>query len=150
MPGVSGAGYTQKLPLRGGGWSFGFELEGSPDSRGTTSFVRFGSPGYLEVLGVKLTEGRLFTDADLLNVSPNADGVVVVNEALVKKYFGGANPIGKRIATGTGGWSRVIGVACLLLCLPFGPAMSVRLFVGVALGFAWITAYGVSLLRGRE
>lgn len=44
-------------------------------------------------------------------------------------------------------WSRVIGVACLLLCLPFGPAMSVRLFVGVALGFAWITAYGISLLR---
>ena len=46
-------------------------------------------------------------------------------------------------------WSRVIGVACLLLCIPFGPAMSVRLFVGVALGFAWITAYGISLLRER-
>ncbi len=44
-------------------------------------------------------------------------------------------------------WSRVIGVACLLLCIPFGPAMSVRLFVGVALGFAWITAYAISLLR---
>ena len=44
-------------------------------------------------------------------------------------------------------WSRVIGVACLLLCLPFGPAMSVRLFAGVALGFAWIMAYAVSLLR---
>lgn len=46
-------------------------------------------------------------------------------------------------------WSRVIGVASLLLCLPFGPAMSVRLFVGVALGFAWITAYGISLLRDQ-
>jgi hypothetical membrane protein len=44
-------------------------------------------------------------------------------------------------------WSRVIGVACLLLCIPFGPAMSVRLFLGVALGFAWITAYAISLLR---
>jgi hypothetical protein len=43
----------------------------------------------------------------------------------------------------------VIGVACLLLCIPFGPAMSVRLFVGVALGFAWITAYAISLLRER-
>ena len=47
-------------------------------------------------------------------------------------------------------WSRVIGVACLLLCIPFGPAMSVRLFVGVALGFAWITAYAISLLRERS
>jgi len=41
-------------------------------------------------------------------------------------------------------------VACLLLCLPFGPAMSVRLFVGVSLGFAWITAYAISLLRRRS
>ena len=47
-------------------------------------------------------------------------------------------------------WSRVIGVACLLLCVPFGPAASVRLFVGVALGFAWITAYAISLLRERS
>lgn len=47
-------------------------------------------------------------------------------------------------------WTRVIGVACLLLCVPFGPAMSVRLFVGVALGFAWITAYGGSLLRATR
>jgi hypothetical protein len=46
-------------------------------------------------------------------------------------------------------WSRVIGVACLVLCIPFGPAASMRLFVGVALGFAWITAYGISLLRER-
>ncbi len=46
-------------------------------------------------------------------------------------------------------WSRVIGVACLVLCIPFGPAASVRLFVGVALGFAWITAYAISLLRER-
>ena len=47
-------------------------------------------------------------------------------------------------------WSRVIGVLCLLLCIPFGPAMSVRLFLGVALGFAWISAYGISLLRERR
>ncbi|MCD5346960.1 DUF998 domain-containing protein [Agromyces sp. S2-1-8] len=44
-------------------------------------------------------------------------------------------------------WSRVIGVACLVLCVPFGPGMSVRLLLGVALGFAWIAAYAISLLR---
>lgn len=47
-------------------------------------------------------------------------------------------------------WSRVIGVLCLVLCIPFGPGASVRLFVGVALGFAWITAYGIALLRERR
>jgi hypothetical protein len=47
-------------------------------------------------------------------------------------------------------WSRVIGVLCLVLCIPFGPGASVRLFVGVALGFAWITAYGIALLGARR
>ena len=44
-------------------------------------------------------------------------------------------------------WSRAVGVACLVLSQPLGPVMSVRLFVAVALGFAWIAAYGTSLLR---
>jgi putative ABC transport system permease protein len=111
MPGVTSVGFTQKIPLRGGGWSFGFELEGDPESRATTTFVRFGSPDYLKTIGATLREGRLFTEADrnLYNVE-GAEGVVVVNEALVKKYFKGVNPIGLRVANGTGGWARVVGV----------------------------------------
>ena len=111
LPGVTAAGSTQKLPLRGNGWNFGFELEGNPESRGTTTLVRFVSPDYLSVLGVSLKDGRFFTDADRLNAAtPDADGVMVVSEALVKKYFGNTNPIGARVANGTGGWARVIGV----------------------------------------
>jgi putative ABC transport system permease protein len=109
MPGVAQAGFAQKLPLRGPGWSFGFELEGDPESRGTTTFVRFVSPDYLQTMGVAIKDGRLFTEADR-TVGASGDGVVVINEALVKKYFKGANPIGRRIANGTGGWVRVIGV----------------------------------------
>ena len=111
LPGVTSAGFTQKLPLRGGGWSFGFDMEGNPEARGTTTFVRFGSADYLKTIGATLREGRLFTEADrnLYNVE-NAEGVIIVNEALVKKYFNGANPIGRRVASGTGGWGRVIGV----------------------------------------
>ena len=112
MPGVTSAGFTQKLPLRGGGWSFGFDMEGGDtEARGTTTFVRFGSPDYLETIGATLREGRLFTEADRnLYTTADAEGVVVVNEALVKKYFKGRNPIGVRVANGTGGWARVVGV----------------------------------------
>ena len=39
----------------------------------------------------------------------------------------------------------VVAVACFLLPLPFGPLHSVRLFVAVVLGFAWITAFAVRL-----
>ena len=111
MPGVTHAGFTQKLPLRGSGWSFGFELEGDAESAATTTFVRFVSADYLQTMGVTLRDGRLFTEADRATAGvANTDGVIVVNEALVKKYFKGANPIGRRIANGTGGWGRVIGV----------------------------------------
>jgi predicted permease len=111
MPGVTSAGFSQKIPLRGGGWSFGFDMEGNPDARGTTTFVRFGSPDYLKTIGATLREGRFFAEADRrLYATEGAEGVIVVNEALVKKYFKGANPIGLRVANGTGGWGRVIGV----------------------------------------
>ncbi len=46
--------------------------------------------------------------------------------------------------------TRVVAVACLLLSIPFGPGFSWRLFLAVALGFAWITAYAVFLLRTQN
>jgi hypothetical membrane protein len=39
----------------------------------------------------------------------------------------------------------VVAVACLLLPLPVGPLLSIRLFVAVVLGFAWVTAFAVRL-----
>ena len=41
--------------------------------------------------------------------------------------------------------TRVVAVACILLTLPFGPVFSGRLFVAVAIGFAWVTALAVHL-----
>ncbi len=51
MPGVTGAGATQKLPLRGGGWSSGITIEGVTQTEVTTTFVRLVTPGYLETHG---------------------------------------------------------------------------------------------------
>src|SRR5829696_1271054 len=44
----------------------------------------------------------------------------------------------------------VIAVASFLLPLPFGPLHSVRLFVAVVLGFAWITTFAVRLAAPRR
>lgn len=44
-------------------------------------------------------------------------------------------------------WTRVAAVACFLLSVPVGPGFSVRLFLAIAVGFGWITAWAVSLLR---
>jgi hypothetical protein len=46
--------------------------------------------------------------------------------------------------------TRVVAVGCLVLGIPVGPGFSWRLFLGVALGFAWITAYAVILLTAKD
>ncbi|WP_438483007.1 ABC transporter permease [Oleiharenicola lentus] len=72
------------------------------------------SPGYFDVLGVKLREGREFTDADLDQREP----VAVVNAAFARVHFGRDNAIGRRFRTiqPTGGvaagpWRKIVGVA---------------------------------------
>jgi hypothetical membrane protein len=46
--------------------------------------------------------------------------------------------------------TRIVAAVCLVLSVPVGPGFSVRLFVSVALAFAWVAAYAVYLLRGLK
>jgi predicted permease len=109
LPGANAAGAAQKIPIRGGGWSSGIQVQGAANTEVTTTFVRVVTPGYLETMGVKLRDGRLFTDAD--RSTATTEPPIVINEALAKKYFAGANPVGRLISNGfTNGWGRVIGV----------------------------------------
>ena len=56
-------------------------------------FWQFTSPGYVETMGIPVVRGRSFTDQDVGGLP-----VVMVNEALVKKFFpSGMDPIGRRI-----------------------------------------------------
>jgi macrolide transport system ATP-binding/permease protein len=66
------------------------------------------SPGYLATLKTELIRGRFFIDDDT-----SRPGVVVINQALARKYFPGEDPIGRRIANDEAGrestWE-IIGV----------------------------------------
>src|SRR5688500_8805341 len=106
LPGVQIASASQKIPLRGSGDNWGMGVEGQPELEPSTTAYRMVTPGYLETLGIPLRDGRTFTDGDRASQEP----VVVVNQALVDKYFAGAQPVGRRIASGFGGWARIIGV----------------------------------------
>jgi predicted permease len=63
-------------------------------------------PGYLETLRTPLLAGRNFTAQDNAASFP----AVIVNQALVDRYWPGQNAIGKRIQV-AGGWCTVVGVA---------------------------------------
>ena len=74
-------------------------MEGDPNGEVTTTFVRFVTPKYLETMGVKLRDGRMFTEAD--RTSAGTTPGIIVNEALVKKYFPGTNRSGAAYRPGS-------------------------------------------------
>jgi putative ABC transport system permease protein len=61
------------------------------DNKSTTLEERSVGPGYFETLGIRLISGRTFDEKD----AKGATQVVVVNEAVVRKYFSGNSPLGK-------------------------------------------------------
>lgn len=107
LPGVESAALTQRLPLRGGGDNWGFHVEGIEPGETTTTAFRIVSTRYLSTMGIRIVAGRDFMDSDAASEEP----VVVINEATQRTFFGDLDPIGRMVASGTGGLARVIGVA---------------------------------------
>ena len=67
------------------------------------------SRAFFTIMGIPLLQGRLLQESD----GEAAPLVAVVNRVLVRRYFDGANPIGKRIRTGGDDrpWRTIVGVA---------------------------------------
>jgi predicted permease len=95
LPGVETVGFVSRLPMNSGE-TRDFEIAGRPPSPpGQTpsgSIRRIGGE-YFKTLGISLRRGRLFSDGD----GPGAPHVIVVNEAFVRAYFPGVDPIGQAI-----------------------------------------------------
>ena len=85
--GVEAAGASNFLPLAPG-WRIPFLIRGVPaPPRGDEPTAQYHSvsEGYFETLGVPLLRGRLFDAHD----TAQSRGVVVINQALAQRYFGG-------------------------------------------------------------
>jgi putative ABC transport system permease protein len=63
------------------------------------------SPDFIRALAMRLRAGRGFTEQD----DEKAPPVVIINEALARRYFSGEDPLGKRLQDG-GSWRTIIGV----------------------------------------
>jgi putative ABC transport system permease protein len=65
------------------------------------------TPGYFRAIGIQVTSGRLFTDADRAGAPP----VAIVNETMARRYWPGKSPVGSRVKyTGTREMREVVGV----------------------------------------
>ncbi len=92
VPGVRSVASTTHLPLWGGAWSHGLEI-GAEKGWARFSWV---SERYFDTMAIPLLAGRGFDSRD----TRSSKRVAVVNETFVKRYCGGANPIGKTLRTG--------------------------------------------------
>ncbi len=112
LPGVEAAGIVSGLPTNDNVWSSDFAIDGRSDLGAAMDVVhREISPDYLKVMRVKLLRGRNFTEADRIG----SGYVVLINEAMAKKYFAGDDPVGKRVCfdrvpSARSTWRTIVGV----------------------------------------
>jgi putative ABC transport system permease protein len=110
-PGVGSAALNDYVPLTNEDDYEGLEIPGRPRDGAATvprEEWRRVSAGYFRTLGIPLERGRLFGETD----DERAASVVIINRALARKYWPGADPVGARIriTSPAYGWSEVIGV----------------------------------------
>ncbi len=114
LPDVAAAGLSSSLPLATTGGMFTtMRVAGRPPpsdpSETPRSAMRIASPGYFDVMRLRLRSGRLFTRLD----GAGSPGVVVVNETFAREIFGGEPAVGQRLLFGGGASSEpweVVGV----------------------------------------
>jgi predicted permease len=102
-PGVSSVAYAFQSLLGGGGWGMGFTVEGfkPPPGESAGSMANAVSPGFFKTMGMRMIAGREFDHRDDRGFAQGWPyTVAVVNETFAKRYFGGANPLGRRIGIG--------------------------------------------------
>jgi len=114
LPGVVGVGGTMDFFMRRNG-DQSVTVEGrivdpnAPRQRLTIEGV---TPGFFDVAGIELVEGRMFEERDL---APGAAPVFIVNELMARQLWPGESAVGKRMVNGReprkdGRWDSVVGV----------------------------------------
>ena len=113
IPGVESVAFTSTVPLTGFDGDVSFNVEGEPvpgPGVSQATWIRRVTPTYFETMGIDIVGGRGFEPTD----DQNAVRVVVINESFAARYFGGRNPVGKRINLGSPDdptWREIVGVA---------------------------------------
>ena len=99
LPGVTAVGATSNFPLKNapeGSLIAAFHGEPLDPARPIGTRQRFVSTGYFTATGTRILKGRNFGPDDRPNTTP----VAIINQAFVKRYLAGREPIGLRFAAG--------------------------------------------------
>jgi predicted permease len=113
LPGVASAGITMSLPPDLLNMRNPFWVPSQPIVPGKSLPMAVEmtiSPSYFNTLGVSLLHGRLFEDSD----RTRSNEILIINDAMARRYFPGQDPVGQRIKTGglnpDSAWETIVGV----------------------------------------
>ena len=106
VQGIEAAGISDNLPLDMNR-SWGLSAKGKQYQKGElpATFVYVATPGYLNVMGIRLLAGRDLSWQD----GENSEPVVIINQTAARYLWPGEDPVGK-IALVNGKDTRVIGL----------------------------------------
>ncbi len=109
-PGVRSVSAATFVPLTLAGGRRSIVVDGYRPQPGEDMEFRFNTvaPRYLATIGMRLVQGRDFTARDRDGAPP----VVIVSETFARRFWPGANPMGKRVSVSgpNGPFADVIGV----------------------------------------
>ncbi|HEY4133462.1 MAG TPA: ABC transporter permease [Gemmatimonadaceae bacterium] len=116
VPGVTAATPIVIPPLLGTGvWHWRFDKEGQTETEANlnpTITIETGGPDYFKTFGIPIIRGRAFNNSD----GPKAGSVLIVSEAVARRFWPGEDPIGKRLYTqnipddGGPHWRTIVGI----------------------------------------
>ena len=97
LPGISHAEAGTFLPLQGTQFGLAFNIVGHEMDLGSRPGAQFGmvTPDFFQTFDIRISQGRAFTDQDVAGGIP----VAIVNEAFVKQFLRGMDPLRQKIST---------------------------------------------------
>jgi predicted permease len=108
LPGVQSAAITDLVPMDSDENLIGYSTTAAtpPANQINLSLLTSVSPDYLKATGIPLRKGRFFDEQDRIG----SELVVVIDEVLAQRAFGGRDPVGSRLWVQFLGPAKIVGV----------------------------------------
>jgi predicted permease len=142
LPGVRAVALSSPPPFRGVHHRAVSTAEDAAETRLVS--CRTVSPGFFSMTGVRLLEGRLFSDIEARTPGPVMP--VMVSSSFARRHFPGVSSVGRRIRIGEGDRAEIVGVVSDTISIRVGepdePIVYQPLYMATVAGMAPLVQSG--------